>query len=298
MKIDFRKIIDNAADMARESVDDEAASFGEMVNRITSGRFRSLGNFKIGTGGEGIRDSFVDSVWAECLKQLEGYPEKGGPLPVGNIVIGLKESLKRQVEGSPATSGPLDAEKVVVGLIHRGVSRDRMPFRSHSFSIMLDNYTYRVYKRTSGFAARLWNTSGHQLRELNVDADKFAGFLLEFDRRVPEMLRVADEVYLYYKDKERERRKQELVRQIMDRMVAELIEQHLHPQGLSASYEFAGNGKTVSLEIRQVRRCHLEVPLEKLEERLKDTGAILESLVVEDSAAMAGSIGYSSSSFH
>lgn len=144
-EIDFRKYIDAAVEMSRNSVDVH---------------FSRRGYFNPGLGGVGLRDSLVDNVWNACLKHLTG---------------------------SQKENGPLDAEKVICGLIRRGVSRDMMPFKGNSFRIRLDNYEYRVYKRASGFAARLWNTAGNALRELKVDPDEFAGFLLEFDQWVPEM---------------------------------------------------------------------------------------------------------------
>ena len=239
---DFRKNIEAAAVMSRESVDSH---------------FAWRGHFSPGPGGEGIRDSLIDNVWNVCLAKLGT---------------------------NSAESGPLDAEKVVIGLLHRGVSRDRMPFKNPCFRIMLDNCEYRIYKRPSGFAARPWNTSGHELRELRVDPDEFAAFLLEFDRWIPEIRKAADEVFLYYKDKVHEKQKAEMVQKIMDYSVAALIDQYIRPLGLSANYVFVKDGTAVSLELRQIRRGTLEIPVEELAERLQDTRAILDSLVAEKPA--------------
>lgn len=209
-----------------------------------------------GNSGEQIRGRLILNIWNECLKQLGG---------------------------NPVEDGPLAAEKVVIALGRRGVSRDRMPFKSHSFRVKLDNYNYRIYKRTSGFASRPWNSASHELRILKLDADVFAEFLLEFDKWIPVMLRAVDDVYQYYKEVNREKEKKEMVHKILVGTVESIIEQRLRSLGLTVNYRFVNNGESVSLDIWQIRHSNLEVPIDELADRLRDPDTILDSLVTEES---------------
>ena len=206
--------------------------------------------------GAEIKEKIILAVWNECLRQLDGDPVEGGPLA---------------------------AEKVVVGLGQRGISRGQMPFKSNSFRICLKNHDYRVYKRTSGFAARPWYTGGNNLKDLKIDADEFAEFLLEFDSWIPEILLAVDDVYGYYREMNREIEKKEMVRKILVGTVESIIEQRLRSLGLTVNYRFVKDGESVSLDIWQIRHGNLEIPINELSDRLRDPDAILDSLVTEES---------------
>jgi hypothetical protein len=80
--------------------------------------------------------------------------------------------------------------------------------------------------------------------------------------------------------RELEETKRLMEKEIKDKLVKSLIDQYLKPLGLSATYN-VGAEDIVSLDLRKVLYAHIEIPLDRLADMMKDTEGIVDSLVTE-----------------
>jgi len=195
-----------------------------------------------------IRRHLLSSVWAGCLDALASR------------------------EGAEA-DGVMTAELALAELIRRGVPRGSIRVREGSFRLRLANSEYRMYRRGAAetvacpWPSDLWSV-------VRVGGERFADFLQFFDASVPEIVAEVPAILESIRKRELEEKKARMEREIRKTTVRSLLEQHLLPLGLSASFSLGEDG-LVTLEMSRVESARLVVPLEDLAETLGDPESVL-----------------------
>ena len=199
------------------------------------------------------RKLLLDKVWGKCTELLnERYPE----------------------------TEPLAAERALSELMKRDFIKEKIIFKKNSFRLQLANGQYRAYK--NGESGAIWACPWPAVRrfEIHISGKKFADFILEFDAEIPRMLECIPGILETIRNRELHESKELIERELKEKVLSSLIEQHLHPLGLSVKYTFE-KGDMVSMDISQVLKTHINIPLLQLPEKLKGVEAILAMLQVE-----------------
>ena len=176
-------------------------------------------------------------------------------------------------------SEPLAVEKALAILMKKGVVKDRIQFKKNSFRVQLNNSQYRIYKLDEkGVYACPWPLEeGYRTY---VPSVHLAPFLMRFDEEIPSIVSHVTTIMETIRTRELEETKRKMEKEIKDRLVRSLIDQYLKPLGLSAEYN-VGAGDIVSLDLRKVMSAHIEIPLDRLADKVKDTAGIVDSLLTE-----------------
>lgn len=196
------------------------------------------------------RQELLNAVWAKCLSILN----------------------QEQAE-------KLAAEKALAELQRRGIPRDRIQFRSNSFRLRLENGEYRIYKRGADeIVACPWPADSWQ--PVLLSGERFADFLQFFDAHVPEINTAVPTILELIHARELEEKKQEMAWQIKTATIRSLVEEFLLPLGISVSFQLKGDDRVVVMMTR-TENGRMEIPLEELSERLRDTASVLAALKTE-----------------
>ena len=174
---------------------------------------------------------------------------------------------------------PLAAEKALAELQRRGVPRDRIQFRSNSFRLRLENGEYRIYKRGAAeIVACPWPADSWQ--PVRLTGERFADFLQFFDAHLPEIDAAVPSILELIHERELEDKKQEMERSIKTATIRSLAEEFLLPLGISVSFQLKEDDR-VAVTMTRTENGQMDIPLEELAERLRDTASVLAALQTE-----------------
>lgn len=199
------------------------------------------------------RTLLLDKVWGKCTDLLnERYPE----------------------------TEPLAVERALSELMKRDAVREKIIFKKDSFRLKLTNGQYRAYKH--GATGAIWACPWPAERrfEVHICGKRFADFILKFDSEIPRMLDNIPGILETIRKRELHTSKELIERDLKEKILSSLIEQHLQPLGLMVKYTFE-EGDMVSMDISQVLKTHINIPLCQLPEKLKGIETILAMLQVE-----------------
>lgn len=240
-KIDFKAIIAEAASEVSEM-------------SLVHGRrgFFNKYSTRIVVTPDLAQHELLKKVWGKCVELLN----------------------KQQVEAEP-----LVVEKALSILLKRGIAKEKISCKKNSFRMQLANGQYRAYKTST--EGNIWACPwpSEKRYTLKISGSAFADFLLQFDAKIPEMLSHLPAILDTLRTREREEQRELIAAELKNNLVSTLIDQYLNPLGLSVKYNVRSDDM-VSLDISQVLSARLEFPLEQLQEKIKDTGAILAALKV------------------
>lgn len=173
----------------------------------------------------------------------------------------------------------LAAERALAELQRRGVPRDRIQFRSNSFRLRLENGEYRIYKRGAADVVSCpWPADSWQI--VRLPGERFADFLQFFDAHVPEIDAAVPSILELIHEREMEEKKREMERKIKTATIQSLAEEFLLPLGISVSFQLKENDR-VAVMMTRTENGKMEVPIEELSERLRDTASVLAALTSE-----------------
>ncbi len=220
--------------------------------------------------------SLNDRYWSGQEICVDVSPEKVRTLLLDRVWNEGVKLLNEQYE----CQEPLAIERAICELKHRGVVKDGIVFKKESFRLQLENGKYRAYKSgvTGPFYACPWPSYGRY--KVLVPGSIFAGFVLDFDAGIPEMVARVPEIIDTIRARKLEETRKSMELELKRQVIESLISQYLKPLGLEVRYEMK-EGDTVSLDISQSLASHLEIPFDKLADKFKDTTAILSSLEVQ-----------------
>ena len=174
---------------------------------------------------------------------------------------------------------PLAAEKALAELQRRGVPRDRIRVRSNSFRLRLENGEYRIYKRDAAeIIAGPW--PAYDWQPVRLTGERFADFLQFFDAHLPEIDAAVPSILELIHERELEEKKQEMERKIKTATIRSLAEEFLLPLGISVSFQLKDDDR-VAVMMTRTENGQMDIPLEELVERLRDTASLLATLQTE-----------------
>ncbi len=173
----------------------------------------------------------------------------------------------------------LAAEKALVELQRRGVPRDHIRYRSNSFRLRLENGEYRIYKRgAADIVACPW--PAYDWQSVRLSGERFADFLQFFDAHLPVIDAAVPSILEFIHERELEEKKQEMERKIKTATIRSLAEEFLLPLGISVSFQLKDDDRVAAMMTR-TENGQMELPLEELAERLRDTASVLAALQTE-----------------
>lgn len=239
-----------------------------------------------------MNDLDIKALTAEAVKEISGMPleRKGGFLhryvikmeatreSISELLINkVWESIIDRLNSLGEASEPLTVERALSILMKKDAIKDKVIFKKDSFRIRMENWKYRAYKHgvTGTVYACPWPEGKKMV--INMPGARFAEFLLAFDAAIPEILTQVDGIIEVLKARELEEKKALIERELKEKVLQALVDEYLKPQGLTAKTRFK-DGDVVSMEIKQVRQIHLEMPFGDLMNRLCDPDAIMASL--------------------
>ena len=173
----------------------------------------------------------------------------------------------------------LAAEKALAELQRRGVPRDRIQFRSNSFRLRLENGEYRIYKRDAAeIIAGPWPAYGWQ--SVRLPGERFADFLQFFDAHLPEIDAAVPSILDFIHERELEGQRMEMAWKIKMATIRSLAEEFLLPLGISASFHLKDRDRVLVIMTR-TENGQMDIPLDELADRLRDTASVLAALQTE-----------------
>lgn len=241
------------------------------------------------------------AITAEVVKEVSSIPleRPGGffnrrPVKVDVSPEILREMLLRKVWGrgiellnaQEAKAEPLVAEKALSELMRKGVIKEKIIYKKHSFRLQLENSQYRAYTFGASGAVCACPWPSAKRYEILMSASRFADFILQFDARILEIVSYMPEIIEALRVRELEERRQKVEKELKEQVLQSLIEQYLKPIGLSVCYKI-NEGDMVSMDISQTLTAHLEMPLAQMMDKLKDTEAFKTLLQAEEEPEIA-----------
>ena len=251
--------------------------------------------FRVLENMERMENIDFKEITKEVVTELSNIPLErkaggwhGSPLPKNHITPDMVRSMllsgvwKKGLDllnGDMNRSEPLAVEKALAILRDKGVVKDRIQFKKNSFRVRLKNSQYRIYKlNETGVYACPWPSE--EMYKTYITSEHLAMFLMRFDDEIPSIVSHVTTIMETIRARELEETKRLLEEEIKDKLVHSLIDQYLKPLGLSVLYN-VGAGDIVSLDLQKVLSAHIEVPLEQLADKVKDTAGIVDSLMTE-----------------
>lgn len=203
-----------------------------------------------------ILESVIETSWAKALKAADAYTLHG--------------------------SAPI-AEAVVSACIHAGIDKQKVKMVHFSgwFAIKFPNLVYSIRKEISGYTARPEGVKTWREFQtvIGLKPNEFVQFLFAFDAIYPDILQAVGDVMTSVQEIILQRKKEHMIQQLQEVTVKELIDQYLTPLKIKAYYSVHDNN--VHLRLRKGKKLEgtLDIPFNKLKERLQDTETIRKSLV-------------------
>ena len=208
---------------------------------------------KIDVTPDWIRKQILEKVWNSCVEVLN----KAG-----------------------AEAEPLLAEKTLSELLKKDVVLEKVIYKKDSFRLRLENGRYRVYKNGPHGATFACPWPAEKRYEVHISGHRLAEFIIQFDKEIPAMVSFVPKIMETLRERELEESRRQMEAELKERILASLIEQFVKPLGLSVQYNI-GEDDVVSLDLTQILTAHLEVPLSKLQEILRDTDTLMGMMSVE-----------------
>ncbi len=227
----------------------------ELRNTPLERRWRGFFNNcveKIDVTPDWIRKQILEKVWCGCMEVLNGLY---------------------------ADAEPLLAEKALSELLKKEVIRERIIYKKDSFRLSLENGKYRVYKNGPRGATLACPWPSDHRYEISISGHRFAEFIMRFDGEIPNMVAFIPKIMETLRERELKERRRQMEADLKEQLLASLIEQYIKPLGISIKYRI-GEDDVVSVDLSQILTAHLEVPLSKIQETLKDTTTLVGLLRV------------------
>ena len=207
------------------------------------------------TPGE-IWEKLVSLVWEVCLEKLR---------------------LRQESHET------LAAEKAISILIKLGAVREKVVFKTNSFRVKLENYEYRIYKLGVSAVNDSHKKPKQELYlrlkacpwpsdftcDVQISGEMFAEFLQAFDAEIPYMECKIPQIMEKIRARKLEENKQQMERELKNRIIKSLLDQYLTPHGITAHFTI-NDDDTVSIELQKIITSHHEIPFDKLRENLPD----------------------------
>jgi len=222
----------------------------ELGNMPLERKWRSFFNHyveRIDVTPDWIRKQILEKVWGSCMEVLN----KAG-----------------------ADAEPLLAEKALSELMKKDVVREKVVYKKNSFRLRLDNGRYRVYKNGPHGATFACPWPAEKRYEVNISGQRLAEFIIQFDKEIPAMASFIPKIMETIRERELKESRRQMEAELKEQVLTSLIEQFVKPLGLSVRYDI-GEDDVVSLDLTQILSAHLEVPLSRLQEILKDSDSLM-----------------------
>ena len=193
------------------------------------------------------------------------------------------EVFRRVVDAVLKDTGESDAmtaEQGVAAMIHAGLDKSRIRFRSMSFTCPLKNCKCKVNKETDGLSVCLgsagkWTPSTTLPSRLSPV--NFASMILQYDDIViPQIQDATAKLLEELRRQDAVRQQKKLAAEMESMTVRSLIEQFVTPLGIHADFRIR-KGK-VHIDFSQYLKGEADIPMEELSERLRDAAAVLSLL--------------------
>ena len=239
--------------MKEESIDFKAITarvVTELGNMPLARKWRSFFNNyieKTDVTPDWIRKQILEKVWNSCMEVLN----KAG-----------------------AEAEPLLAEKTLSELLKKDVVREKVVYKKNSFRLRLDNGRYRVYKNGPHGATFACPWPAEKRYEVHISGHRLAEFIIQFDMEIPAMVSFVPKIMETLRERELKESRRQMEAELKEQVLTSLIEQFVKPLGLSVRYDI-GEDDVVSLDLTQILSAHLEVPLSRLQEILKDSDSLM-----------------------
>ena len=194
-----------------------------------------------------IRKQILEKVWSSCMEVLN----KAG-----------------------ADAEPLLADKALSELLKKDVVREKVVYKKNSFRLRLDNGRYRVYNNGPHGATFTCPWPAEKRYEVHISGHRLAEFIIQFDMEIPAMVSFVPKIMETLRERELKESRRQMEAELKEQVLTSLIEQFVKPLGLSVRYDI-GEDDVVSLDLTQILSAHLEVPLSRLQEILKDSDFLM-----------------------
>ncbi|MBQ9174778.1 MAG: hypothetical protein IJ161_13710 [Bacteroidales bacterium] len=188
---------------------------------------------------ENLDKDFIGKVWSEYMLRLMNLREEG-------------------------KADPLSAEKLVLALKKRGLPEKNISYRRNSFTVMMKNVSFRIYKRDNGFRIGIPGEKCEILPFCGADHARIAAALEEFDSMMPEILKKKAEISEKVRIQEMEDEKIRQIRDTIRTTVDSLIEQFLLPRELQVTFRISDDNSSVDFTVVETKKAEFSVPIEKL----------------------------------
>ena len=228
-------------------------------------------------------EHLISEAFSDILKDFESNDDwTVNPGQVRDMfVLRVFNSRLGWIAHKHPDSRKLAAEKVVAALMKNGIGKDKVRFSKGIFRVQLSNMEYWIYKKDDGCYVRPGNSANCSLSFQRTSPRGIANYIINFDKDVPELERRSKLLFDAIQEQQIQQRQAAMVKELSENILMPLVEQYLKPLGISVQYDFDDDCSNVSLYLRQVFSAHLDIPMEQLAEKLKDTEAILSELTPE-----------------
>ena len=201
------------------------------------------------------------------------------------LVFGVWEKSLRLLNGNGGEFGPLAIEEVIASLKRKGKLKGEIRFKKNSFTIKMENSQYRIYKYPDypvnhNVLACPWPCPSEMGKYLiPFVGEPLVDFMIRFDEELPNIVSHVSTVLEVIRARKMEETKSKMEKQLKDNLIQSLIDQYLKPLGVTAFFS-VNTDDMVSLDLQKVMTSHIEIPLDQIVDKLKDTAGITDSLAV------------------
>lgn len=224
---------------------------------------------------EELKNLDIRGIIAEAAARI------GGPT-VTRVVV-TPDMVRRHLLSS-VWAGCLDALCQQDGEV-----TDKEIIAEGSFRLKLENSEYRIYRQGKETVACPWPSDLWSI--IRIGGERFADFLQYFDAHIPEIVSEVPAIMETIRLRELEEKRAKMEQEIRNTTVRSLLDQYLKPLGLSVVFRLNENN-IVTLDLSRQESARLEIPLEELPERLRDTESILATLITKSPGIYDQDEGY------
>lgn len=180
-------------------------------------------------------------------------------------------------------------EKAVAECIRSGLDRSKVTCKHDFIRLKYPNFVYQVHKEISGYTARPVGASFDRnffRLVIGFPPERFAAFLQAFDALAPAIRSAVEWLMGQMRDIMIEIKRERMVCQVREKVVAALIQEYLTPIGVSADFHVACGYVSLHLRSGDTLEGHLTIPFENVREELSDSGKILSLMKKQSSSIL------------
>lgn len=165
-------------------------------------------------------------------------------------------------------------------IIHSGIQKENVTFRYGKYSVLLNGSKFILKRKNDGKTTTKFSIPGMNITSrphaVQIDAKELAALMLAFDAALDDISLAITGVEEILKQRMLEQDKEDKARQILMETIRTLITECVKPLGLQSSYR-VDNG-VVHLSLSQLKKAEMDIPIEELAERLRDSETIIAAL--------------------